>query len=413
MKREVNENRVADFALHLIEEQSISGDEGRVAALVKDEMEKHGFDVEVDALGNVVGVLGSGGRPLLLVDSHMDTVSVTDTDAWSYNPNGQRLTNRIYGRGAVDMKGPLAASIHGIATLKDRLCFGTVVVSATVAEELIEGTALAWVIEKLRPDFALICEPTSGNIARAQKGRAEVKIEVFGRQAHSSRPELGVNAVEAMMNVVLELRRLRPPYDSELGEGLLVLTDIASSPYPSGSVVPSYCVATLDRRTLPGETEEDFLHPIREAAIRSLNGCEAWARVSIAEDDFESYTGERIHERNFAPAWRVDAQEEIVRLSLAGLREAGIDPELTHYSFCTNGSASAGWYGVPTIGFGPGDGSMAHCSDEYVEIHELAMAARGYASIAWRLVEGCANPAKDDEPKNCARTARGERRGAG
>lgn len=410
MESEVNESQVRDFALRLIGEQSISGDEGRVALLVSEEMERQGFDVEVDALGNVVGVLSVGAGPCLVVDSHMDTVGVPDSGAWTYSPEGQLLKNRIYGRGAVDMKGPLAASIHGIATLKNHLRSGTVIVSATVAEELVEGPALAHVIEKFRPDFAVICEPTSGNIARAQKGRAEVKVEVFGHSTHSSRPDLGDSAAEAMVNVLLELREVRPPCDDVLGEGILVLTDIVSNPYPGVSVVPDYCAVTLDRRTLPGETEDDVLKPIREAVNRSLDGAGVSAQAYIVEDDFESYTGERVCARNFAPAWCSGIRDSIVRLSLDSLREAGIDSKLTHYSFCTNGSASAGWYGIPTVGFGPGDGAMAHRIDESIEINELAIAAQGYASIANRLTDVGTSQPRVEPPKDHVGTMLDERR---
>lgn len=377
----IDGEQIADFALRLIGEYSPSGKEGAVAGLVAAEMEQLGFEVETDELGNVIGTVEAGSGPCVLIDSHMDTVGVTDPEAWSYDPAGERVNDRIYGRGAMDMKGPLAASVCGIAPLKDRLRNGRVVVSTTVTEELVEGPALVRVAERVKPDFTIICEATSLKLARGQRGRAEVVVEVSGRPTHSSRPELGVNAAQAMVDLVRALRDLQPPSHQILGEGILVLTDIISRPYPGLSVVPDRCVATFDRRTLPDETEESILGPIQQAIERALKDSEASGRALIAEDDFETYTGERVRAPNFAPAWYFDDDTGLVEAALAGLEQAELDPKLAHYAFCTNGSGTAGRLGIPTVGFGPGDEELAHRVDEYIEIDQLTKAARGYAAI--------------------------------
>jgi len=377
---------IADFTLRLIRTPSPSGQEDGVARLVFEEMAKLGFKVQIDAFGNVIGTVSAGPGPAVLLDAHMDTVGVSSPELWTRNPWGERVGDRIYGRGAMDMKGPLAAAVYGIATLRGCLERGTVVVSATVAEELVEGPALVRVAERLRPDFVVICEATSLKLARGQRGRAEVRVEVFGKPTHSSRPELGVNAAEAMVDVVRALRELQPPRHPVLGPGILVLTDVKSEPYPGLSVVPDYCLATYDRRTLPGELEDDILQPIRALAERALEGSGAHAQVAIAEDDFQTYTGQRIAAPNFAPAWFFDEDAPIVAGAVEGLRQAGIAPELSHYAFCTNGSGTAGRLGIPTIGFGPGDEELAHRVDEYIDVDELVLAARGYAAIACQLV---------------------------
>lgn len=377
--------RLADFTLRLVAAQSPPGQEGEVARLVAEEMERLGYDVEVDALGNVVGTIGVMG-PCVLIDSHMDTVGVTDESAWEHNPWGERVGDRLYGRGTMDMKGALAASIHGIATLKGRLTSGRVVVSATVAEEMIEGPATVDVARKVGADSVVICEASSLNLVRGQRGRAELRIQTRGRPTHSSRPELGVNAAEAMVDVAEALRSLDAPSHPVLGKGILVLTDIMSTPYPANSVVPDFCVATYDRRMLPGETAESVLTPIREAVDRALAGSGATGEVTIAEDDLETYTGARIRAPNVATAWFYDSNEPIVAKSLAALRAAGMDAQLSHYAFCTNGSGTAGTLGIPTIGFGPGDETLAHQHNEFVELDDLVEAARGYAAIAEALM---------------------------
>lgn len=384
----IDADALADFTLQLVGAASPSGEEGAVARLVAEEMERLGLRTEVDALGNVTGTIEAGPGPTVLIDSHMDTVGVTEPDAWNHSPTGERVGGRLYGRGTMDMKGPLAASLHGAAALRHTLRRGKVVVSASVAEEMVEGPALAALAQHLHPDYVIICEATSLQLAQGQRGRAEIRVEVSGRPSHSSRPDLGINAAEAMVDVIMALRALPAPRHPVLGAGILVLTDIISRPYPGLSVVPDYCVATFDRRTLPGETEESVLAPIRTAVNRALAETGATGQVAIAEDDFQTYTGAEIRAPNFAPAWFSPESSPIVRRVLAGMERAGLPPTLTHYAFCTNGSGTAGRLGIPTVGFGPGDEALAHRSDEYVEIDDLVAAARGYASITQSLTEG-------------------------
>jgi acetylornithine deacetylase/succinyl-diaminopimelate desuccinylase-like protein len=163
---------------------------------------------------------------------------------------------------------------------------------------------------------------------------------------------------------------------------VLVLTDVISRPYPGLSVVPDRCTATYDRRTLPGESEEDVLAPIRQAVARALAGGEAQGTVLLAEDDFQTYTGAHVRAPNFAPAWYLEPDSAPVRLLAGALEGAGLPLRFTHYAFCTNGSATAGRLGIPTVGFGPGAQEMAHRVDEQVQIEQLGGAARGYAAIA-------------------------------
>lgn len=386
MTAAVDGDALAHFALRLVGRRSPSGEEGDVAELVTAEMGRLGYAVDVDALGNVVGTLDLGEGPCVLFDSHMDTVGVTDPDAWSRSPEGEVVEGRLYGRGAMDMKGPLAACVHGVAAAAEQLPSGRVVVTATVAEELVEGPALVAVAESVRPDLVVICEATGLGLAVGQRGRAEIVVEVEGRPTHSSRPELGVNAAEAMADVITALRRVQPPSHPQLGRGVLVITDVISRPYPGLSVVPDRCLATYDRRTLPGETEESVLAPVREAVAAALGGGEAGGRVFLAEDDFATYTGARVRAVNFAPAWYLEPDSPPVRLVAAALERAGLAVGITHYAFCTNGSGTAGRLGIPTVGFGPGDEEMAHRVDEHVELDQLATAARGYGGIAERAL---------------------------
>jgi putative selenium metabolism hydrolase len=379
---ELDPAAVQDFALAIVRTPSPSAEEGAVAALVRAELERLGYAVEVDALGNVIGTLDAGPGPCVLFDAHMDTVGVSDPGAWSADPAGEVRDGRLYGRGAVDMKGPLAAMVHGAAA--GDLRGGRVVVCASIAEEMIEGVATMDVARRVGADVAVICEPSGGRVVVGQRGRAELVVEVEGRATHSSRPDLGVNAVEAMADVLRAARSIPLPEHAALGPAILVPTDVISRPYPALSVVPDRCTATFDRRTLPGEAEEDVMEPLRAAARAAAEPHGATAQVTLGVDRFDSYTGAPVEAPNFAPAWFTGADAPPARAALDALAGAGLPAQTGHWLFCTNGSGTAA-LGIPTIGFGPGDETLAHRVDEHIELAALHAGARGYAALAARL----------------------------
>jgi putative selenium metabolism hydrolase len=382
---DLDPNALERFALALVRTPSPSGQEGEVAAIVRAELERLGYAVEVDALGNVIGTLDAGPGPCVLFDAHMDTVGVTDPAAWSADPAGEIRDGRLYGRGAMDMKGPLAALVHGAAAAPPRR--GRVVVCASIAEEMIEGVATVAVARRVRPDVAVICEASGRRVVVGQRGRAELTVEVAGRPTHSSRPDLGVNAVEAMADALRAARAIELPSHPELGPAILVPTDVISRPYPALSVVPDRCTATFDRRTLPGEGEEEVLAPLRAAVEAAVAPHGATARVSIAVDRFDSYSGAPVEAPNFAPAWFTGPDSEPARSALDAL-----DAESAYWSFCTNGSGTAA-LGIPTIGFGPGDETLAHRTDEFIALADLHDGARAYATLAGALTADRSNSA--------------------
>jgi putative selenium metabolism hydrolase len=374
---DVDRNALEAFTLELVRTPSPSGEEGAVADLVRAEMERLGYAVEVDALGDVVGTLDAGPGPCVLFDAHMDTVGVTDPSAWSADPAGELRDGRLYGRGSTDMKGPLAAVVHGAAAAALR--GGRVVVSASIAEEMIEGFATVEIARRTKPDVAVICEPSHRTVVVGQRGRAELVVEVDGRPSHSSRPDLGVNAVEAMADVLRAARELELPTHGELGPAILVPTDIVSRPFPALSVLPDRCTVTFDRRTLPGEGEREVVEPLQAAADAAAAAHGATARVTIGVDRFSAYTGAPVEARNLAEAWYIGPDAPVARAALGAVGgEPGIWP------FCTNGSGTAA-LGIATIGFGPGDESLAHRVDEHIELDELYAGALDYARLAAAL----------------------------
>jgi putative selenium metabolism hydrolase len=372
----------------LIQRQSYSGDENGVVERMKQAFEALKFnEVFVDGYGSILGRI-KGNRPgkALLLDGHIDIVPVPDESKWTHKPfGGEVVDGKIYGRGASDMKGAVSAMIAAAAffaadTRRDFA--GEIYVSGVVFEECFEGVAARKISERVKPDYVVIGESSELNLKRGQRGRAEIVVETFGKPAHSANPRAGVNAVYKMAELIGEIGKLKAPVHEILGEGILELTDIKSSPYPGASVVPDYCRATYDRRLLVGETKASVLLPLLEL-IGEMKRKDAQfeANAHFASDVQKCYTGEEIRGERFFPGWVMDQDDEFVQVALAGLRSAGLDAEIAQYSFCTNGSHYAGEAGIKTIGFGPSRENLAHTIDEYIEIDQLLKAVDGYYGI--------------------------------
>ncbi|MCL4860763.1 MAG: YgeY family selenium metabolism-linked hydrolase [Caldilineaceae bacterium] len=372
--------QLIEFTQALVQLPSLSGQEGEAARRVESEMRSLGFDqVYTDENGSVIGII-EGAQPgkTILLDAHTDTVGISPGAPWAHDPFGaQVVDNALYGRGAADMKGALAAMVHAAAALDRRRLCGRVIVSASTLEEVLEGVALRPIVEKHHPDFVVIGEATDLNIARGGRGRAEVHLETVGRPAHSSSPQLGRNAVLDMMRVIAAVETVELPTHPVMGPAILALTDIISDPYPGHSVIPSMCKATYDRRLLPGETPDGVL-----AAITGLPGlADIDLRAHIAVGEYNAYTGATLRADKFFPAWLLPEEEWFVRRALHGAQSAGLAAEFSAYRFCTNAAYSAGVAGLPTVGFGPAKESDAHVVDERLQLADLIAAARGYQGI--------------------------------
>lgn len=385
ISHELDLENMVEFVQDMVRLPSLSGEEAAVAQRVEAEMRSLGFDeVWTDENGSVVGVInGQRDDPAtgktLLFDAHTDTVGVTSGTPWARDPfSGTTAEGAIFGRGSADMKGALAAMIHAAAGLDRAKIRGRLVVSASTLEEVLEGVALRTVMQKNQPDLVVIGEPSSLNLVRGGRGRAEVHLETIGRPSHSSSPHLGRNAVLDMMRAIEAVEAIELPSHELMGPAIFALTDIISDPYPGHSVIPSICRATYDRRTLPGESAQDVLNAI--TAAKTLGDIQLNATIGMG--NYTAYTGLRLEQEKFFPAWLFSEDEWFIRQTLAGLTQAGLAPELTAYRFCTNAAYSAGVAGVPTVGFGPANEWDAHVIDERLSLDDLFAAARGYTGIA-------------------------------
>ncbi len=378
-----------DFTRALVRTTSFPGDEGAVAALIMDEMRRLDFDaVWMDDAGNVIGRIGPHTGPTLMFNSHMDTVEVADPAAWRVDPFGADVQDgRLYGLGACDMKSGLAATIHAAALLKKRgvSLEGPLLVACVGLEEPAEGTCTRVLFEEdhLYPDWVVIAEPSNLQVVRGQRGHVEMTLNIRGRSAHSSAPELGSNAIYTAAHLIFNLEILAGQLvdDTFLGPGILAVTEIHSHGV-SRNAIPNSCEMTLDRRLTVGETEAMALLEVQRIITREG----ANAEVKVIEEEVTTHTGKTYRVRRTSLPWALEERHPLVRAMLQAARTTGLRPGTTRWHFATEGAYTAAVAQVPTVGFGPGNPALPHTINEHVEIAQIYAAAQTYATLALQLL---------------------------
>ena len=353
-------------------------------------MESLGFDqVTVDPMGNLLGRIGNGPRVIAL-DGHVDTVDVGDPSLWERDPHSGDIENGIlYGRGASDMKGGVASSVYAAALLKQ---MGvpeeiTLYVTATVQEEDCDGLCWQYIVNEdgLRPDLVVITEPTSLRIYRGQRGRMEMNVHTSGLSAHGSAPERGDNAIYKMAGIIADIEKLNQKLEPRepLGKGSVTISEIVSRS-PSLCAVADGCQIHLDRRLTLGETEQTSIAEI--LALPSVQA--AQATVTVLDYAVPSHTGLTYPTRKYYPTWEMPENDAAMDVAKDAFRDAfGSEAETGFWTFSTNGVASAGMFGIPTIGFGPGHEHFAHAPNEQTEIEHLVRCTAFYAAFAYEFAQ--------------------------
>jgi putative selenium metabolism hydrolase len=378
------------FLQELVRIPSLSHHEGAVAARLADEMRSVGLDeVWTDRIGNVIGRVGSGEGPMLLLNGHLDTVDVGDPQRWLHAPyDGVEEDGILYGRGACDMKGGLAAMVYGAKALLDSGVdlAGDLYLVGVVQEEPCEGLGMRVLVEEegIRPDYVVLCEPSDLQVRLGHRGRLEMQMEVRGRAAHASSPSLGDNAIHNAARLIfgLELLASRLPTDPFLGQGSLTVTEIESEA-ASRNAVPDRCTFYVDRRLTLGETENKALAEVQNI----INTEEMDAQVRVTEYRSTSYAGYECRIKNAFPAWAMPEHHPLVQTTTRCVRETlGYRPRLGRWAFSTDGTYTSGVANIPTVGFGPGEERYAHTLDDQVRLKDVADAARVYARLAMELL---------------------------
>lgn len=348
-------------------------------------------------LGAVVGRISHGEGPTVMLEGHLDTVPLGDSDRWTRGPfSGEIADGLLWGRGAADMKGAIAAQIAAAATVAKDVR-GTLLLAYVPYEEIVEGVVLARVLDQVgRPDLVVLGEPTDLRLGIGHRGRAVVRLEARGRAAHAAMPNLGDNAIVRMVETLPLTFDTLFPDDPLLGEE--TATPVAIGTPPGGPVVPERCWALIDRRISREETPESVL-----AAYEGLE-----VEAKIERVDLVAYTGEKFGAECFFPAWWMNPEHPWVVRARDGLGS----PPMRVWRFSTDGVESCARRGIPTIGFGPGDEALAHQADENVLVGDLERGANAYRRLLRSLLVPGArepsptSPGRRDEPRGRGRRRR-------
>jgi len=374
-----------EFTQSLVRIKSVSGQEEKIVKFIEKKMNAFGYDeVIIDSMGNVVGRIGHGEKAIMF-DSHIDTVEVKDEEKWDVPPfSGNIVDGRLYGRGSVDMKSGAAASIYAGAIAKN-LGFDSgkaIYVSCSVFEEDCHGENLKHLFKELnfKPNYMIICEPSDNKISLGHKGKAQISIKTHGISAHGSAPEKGINAIYEMAEIIQRVEKTNVELMKKDGpKGTLVMSRISSTG-ASLNAVPSECEAYLDRRMVPGETE-DAIKKEMDQIIKGKNA--TWEVGTLYR---KSWTGMDITYEPFHLAWKIDLHHELTRACIAAYHENfGSDPaEYDFWDFSTNAVTPVSM-GIPTIGFGPGEYKLDHMHNEHCKVNQIINACSFYTRIIHKI----------------------------
>jgi len=348
--------------------------EAAIAAFVRDWLAAR--DAEVHWLESTPGrpsvvgrFAGRGGGRSLLLDGHLDTVGVEGMA----EPFSARVANgRLYGRGAYDMKGGVAAMLVAAARAAASGLEGDVLV-ACVADEEVASLGTAEVAERFRADGAIVTEPTGLDLVVAHKGFVWAEIDLAGRAAHGSRPDLGIDAIAHAGRVLAGIERLGEELAGGASHPLLGTASVHASTIEGGdgwSLYPARCRLRVEWRTLPGEGPADVEAKLRELLAGLAAADPRFAanlRMDLAREPHEVDPGH--------------ALAATVRAAAAAA--TGREPATTGVAYWAD-AALLGAAGIPTVMFGPG-GAGAHEAEEWAELEsvEACAAALEEAIRAW------------------------------
>ncbi|MEM3398490.1 MAG: M20 family metallopeptidase [Nitrososphaerota archaeon] len=374
-------NYVVNIASKLIRINSENppGREFETASFIADELAKIGMKTTIDRFeesrANVIGVYGGEYQhPSIMLNTHLDTVPAGDREKWSFPPfSGEIRGGRIYGRGAVDAKGILAAFLGALRELADKgwPIKGRIILAA-VADEEVEGKGTKKLVASgLRTDYAIVGEPTSLSVCTAHKGRLVIEVDFHGRSTHASTPSKGVNAIYYASRFIERIQTVK------LGEKHVLLG------YPTytvtmirggikDNVIPDKCTITLDVRMPPSMK--------LDKTIRSL---EKIVRRDVPRDNYH------IRVVNYIPSAETPRRNFLVKVAQQSILEIlGMRRNVKGFKATCDMSFIVNQARIPTIILGPGRIEQAHTIDESIEICELDRASKIYSRILERILSG-------------------------
>ena len=369
-----------NFTQRLIQTPSMPFEEQAIAELIAAECRTLGFDdVWIDEIGNVNGRIRGQDASLgaLVLNTHLDHVDPGEPSLWSVPPfSGEIVNGRIIGRGACDIKGPLAVQVYSMAALlrNGERPLRDVVFTGVVQEEIGGAGAIHWV-ENVDYDVALVVlgEPSDNKLALGHRGVTQMWVTFNGRSVHASVPESGVNPNYAMAEFLQKLENAKSQLSSHelLGATSVTPTRIEVDTR-SNNVTPAWTRVCLDFRTA-SESHKSLAKFVRDLAGDQpvqLN----YALLGNSDDPYPD-SGETIYGYYTPPE-----SDEVQRAQAAIAKGVGYEPELSSYQFATDGRHFVP-YNLPMIGYAPSEEDQAHVVDESISIEKMLESLKGHVQL--------------------------------
>jgi len=342
--------------------------------------------LEQETMPNLIATFEAGAGPVVGFNAHLDVVPIGEPSAWTHDPFGAEVEGgRVYGRGAGDDKGSVAAQVMAAIALKKSgvPLAGTLVVNEVADEEVGGQHGARFVVEgnHFAPDFMIVGEQTMNEVALGEKGSAGTQIIVHGRTAHGALPWEGANAIEAMAEIIVALRRQYWPVVATRTNPYFHPSSASVNMFSGGvkgNVVPDRAEIVIDRRLVPGEDPEtvrEEMAAIAREAAAAIDGIRVEVDAPLAG----------------GPASLLPAGSPLVQSMVRANQVLGLSTNLRGFSMATDGRFFAR-RGVPTIIYGPGDPRLAHVPDEWIGIDEILQATRAYALTALSLLSPDSRP---------------------
>jgi succinyl-diaminopimelate desuccinylase len=383
-----NSAPMIEFSRRLIQTPSLPGEERAIADLTLAEMKRLGYDdVWIDRVGNVIGVVrGSGSGPSVQFNAHLDHVGVGDPALWPFPPFEAVIKDdTLFGRGASDVKGAMAAQVYLVPVLRDLgwRCAGNVYVVGVVLEE-VGGLGSQVIAAETPTNSAVLAEATNNQLRRGHRGRALVKTAFTGLSSHASAPERAHNPHFAAARFLMRVEKMPMVEQGVFGRSTAAPTLIESD-QASSNVTPATISVYLDWRNVPSESAAAIVERVQKLADEAASEVEGIvASVEIVGREVTSYTGVSA---TMPPTlgFETAADHPVLTRSQEALAAALARPvTVDTWTFATDGGHLAR-QGITTIGFAPGEERFAHTIYDQVSLAKMREALIGNVALARAL----------------------------
>jgi succinyl-diaminopimelate desuccinylase len=398
-----------------VRRQGLGGGEEEVALLLAHLLEEMGLDVVVEEVEsrslNVIGVLQGQGEGLcLMFECHTDVVTEGDASEWKYGPyEGRLVRNRIYGRGACDTKGNLAAAVKAVQAISQSgIPFNGKILLGILVDE--EGM-MSGVKHFIRQGWAngvssaIICEPVDNHLCITQKGALRAELITSGKMSHGAMPLAGFNPIPPMVSILEKIRQLEEEEIGRLGKDTFLgypsfTPTVLQAPVkgePQLNVIPQQCRALLDIRTIPGQSHEALkkqLEDIVQQEERSIRASLQSGPLMGIREEFQKGLSKGIsfqakfHVFEDRPWTKTSRDEPIVQAVSRAYRSiTGQEPIYDGVPGATDGTFLSAWAGIPIVTLGAGKWMVPHQKDEWVSVEDLYLTAKIYAASAFEFLK--------------------------